>query len=259
VPTARQRSSAALAVTGVQAVVLLHLTAARATIGAVGTAAPPPGVEEAAAPLGVPVTPAFPSRSYAFLGTQDDGVTPITWDPCRPIHYVVNPRTAPADGDRLLGEAIAQVSAVTGLTFVEDGRTDETYAPDRPAYQPGRYGRRWAPVLVDWPPDLTPEGDRTVAGRAGPLWVRSPSGRLVSVSGTVQLSGSSIATVSRQLGDAYARGIIEHELGHLVGLDHVDDPTQVMYPSGTRMSVQFGPGDVSGLAALGAGACDPGV
>jgi len=44
-------------------------------------------------------------------------------------------------------------------------------------------------------------------------------------------------------------------LGHLVGLDHVDDPTQLMHV--VSPVFDLGPGDRAGLARLGAGPCVP--
>jgi hypothetical protein len=52
---------------------------------------------------------------------------------------------------------------------------------------------------------------------------------------------------------AVARGVVLHELGHLVGLDHVKDPAQVMHA--TSDTVGLADGDRAGLAAVGAGAC----
>jgi hypothetical protein len=44
-----------------------------------------------------------------------------------------------------------------------------------------------------------------------------------------------------------------HELGHVAGLDHVQDRGQVMYPSISSQSPDgYGAGDRSGLAELGA-------
>lgn len=45
-----------------------------------------------------------------------------------------------------------------------------------------------------------------------------------------------------------------HELGHLVGLAHVDEPTELMY-DGNVGQLDFGPGDRQGLAVLGNGEC----
>ena len=45
-----------------------------------------------------------------------------------------------------------------------------------------------------------------------------------------------------------------HELGHIVGLDHVDDPAQVMHHLPGSGPVEWGDGDREGLAAVGAAA-----
>ena len=56
-----------------------------------------------------------------------------------------------------------------------------------------------------------------------------------------------------------ARAIVLHELGHLVGLAHVANPTQLMLPEASPGVVDFAAGDLTGLAQLGAGACVPEV
>ncbi len=60
--------------------------------------------------------------------------------------------------------------------------------------------------------------------------------------------------VARPGGDADARAVVRHELGHLVGLDHVSDPGELMAESNSGVTT-LGPGDRQGLAAVGAGRC----
>jgi len=53
--------------------------------------------------------------------------------------------------------------------------------------------------------------------------------------------------------------VLLHELGHLVGLAHVNAPTQVMAPR-VRVGVEdYQYGDLNGLARLGQGPCRPDV
>jgi hypothetical protein len=83
------------------------------------------------------------------------------------------------------------------------------------------------------------------------------SGPQVLVTGTVSLdAGQFPAILHRRNGTAIARAIILHELGHLVGLDHVDD-RQLMYPETGGDVLDFAAGDLTGLAAVGSGRCVP--
>ena len=232
---------------------------ADATSGSVSQAdRPPPGVGEADQPLGVPTPPPLESSSYHFIATQDGTEEPVAYDPCRAIHVVVNGRTEIAGGDQLLQQALDDVGRATGLVFVIDPPTDEAPSEHRAAYQPDRYPGRWAPVLVAWSdPVETPELAGDVAGLAGSGWASVDRGS-VYVSGDVTLDGPDLAEIAAIDGPTRVRSVIEHELGHLVGLDHVDDATQLMYPSiGTATG--FADGDLTGLYRLGQGECFPTV
>lgn len=89
-------------------------------------------------PLGTPPPVPLVPGPYEFALAQDDTDQPVTWDPCRTVRYVVNPAGAPPGADVLLDEAVARTSAATGLVFVNEGTTDETWAEDRDPYQPDR-------------------------------------------------------------------------------------------------------------------------
>lgn len=229
----------------------------RAVLGG-RTDVPSPGFEASGTVLGSPPATPGTSDSYGFMATHEDG-TPVAYDPCRPVHLVVREAGAPPGGRRLLLEAVARVSAATGLRFVDDGTTTEAPSDDRAAFQPDRYGDRWAPVLVAWStPDEQPDLTGDVAGQAGSVRTSRHGGPTVYVTGQVELDGPQLqARMARPSGEAVVRGVIEHELGHLVGLDHVDDPTQLMYPRTTAAVTDYADGDLEGLARLGRGVCDP--
>lgn len=225
-----------------------------------GDARPPAGVDEHDVPLGRPASLAIESLAHAFIQLQSDDKTPVAYDPCRPIHVVVNSRTAPPGADALLAEALSATSIATGLQFIVDGPTDEAPSTDRSAYVPDRYPGRWAPVLVAWsdPAESSSLGG-DVAGLGGSSPLSTDDGT-VYVSGSIELDGPQMAQLAAGLGGtASARAVIEHELGHVVGLDHVDDPSQLMNPSGDGSVTGFAAGDLTGLARLGTGRCFPRV
>ncbi|MCU1436346.1 MAG: peptidase [Pseudarthrobacter sp.] len=222
-----------------------------------GAKVPPPGFEAAPSPLGLPPASSG-STAYVLQKSPDPGQPFVAYDPCRPVHYVVRPDNAPPGTDRLIQEAVAAVSAASGLQFVDDGTTDEGPSEARETYQPDRYGKKWAPVLITWStPEEAPELAGKVAGTGGSASVQIPGEPYVSVTGQVTLDAPGLAeTLARPDGPPLVRAIIMHELAHVLGLDHVDDPTQLMHEENTGQ-FDFGEGDRAGLALLGTGACVP--
>lgn len=222
-----------------------------------GATAPPPGVEEARAPLGLPPAASL-SKAFVLQPVADLPQPFVAYDPCRPIHYAVRPDNAPAGGEQLIRQAVAEVSAATGLRFISDGTTAEAPSDERKPYQPDRYGNRWAPVLIAWStPAESPHLEGKVAGVGGSARVQASGSRSAFVTGRVVLDTPDLtAIMQRPNGPLQVRAIIMHELGHVVGLDHVNDPKQLMNAENSGV-LGFAEGDRAGLAVVGGGPCIP--
>lgn len=222
-----------------------------------GADVPPPGFEAASSPLGVPAA-STGSTAYVLQESPDPDQQFVAYDPCRPIHYVVRPDLAPPGTDQLIQQSVAAVSAATGLQFVYDGPTTEAPSTDRAAYQPDRYGKKWAPILIAWStPEEAPDLAGRVAGTGGSSSLQVTGEPYVYVTGQVQLDAPALTeTLAFPDGPALVRAVIMHELAHVVGLDHVNDPTQLMYAENSGR-LDFGEGDRAGLALLGRGKCVP--
>ena len=209
-------------------------------------------------PLAAPPPKLSSSTDFVFMATvASGGGKPVTWDPCRPIHLVVNDAQAPVGADQLLREATSSVSLATGLQFVIDGPTTEPPTDQRGPLDNSRYGDQWSPVLVAWTdPSVTPELRGDIAGIAGPAGAPYyTAAQQHWVSGTVSLDGPQFrGLIQRADGWPAARAIVMHELAHLVGLGHVSTRDQLMY--GDNIGQQdFGAGDREGLRQLGLGPC----
>lgn len=184
--------------------------------------------------------------SYAFVQTQRGSDEPVAYDPCRPVEVLVNPQGAPENYDELVNTGLAHTSAATGLKFTRVGLTD-----DRDVTTSGLAQRQ--PVLIAWAtPDEVPALAGEIAGIGGSAAV-GPPGRMRYVTGRVMLDRDLFASFGADQAP-YAQAIVDHELGHVVGLGHVDDPGELMYEEALER-ITYGPGDREGLARLGSVDC----
>jgi len=226
------------------------LVAAGAVWSQAGAAACGPGCVESGLAVFDPFArPDGPG--YALMRTADG--QRVRYNPCAPIHYVVNPDGAPSAWRADVAAATSAISFATGLTFVDDGTTTERPRRLRPLTQPDRYGPGWAPVLVAWTrpgeTDLVPFG---AAGNGGSMWVRSGGHQPVLVSGQVLLDAAMAARLPAGVDSRLTHGrFLAHEFGHLVGLAHSKDPAALMFPDVGWNTDVLTAGDRAGLAQLG--------
>lgn len=189
--------------------------------------------------------PAEQIGEYKFLFTLDDG-TVIRWDPCTALRYVVNYQGAPSFAAEILAGAIADVENATGIDFVDGGTTGR-----------GRDGT--VPDGADAIIAFTTPGESggllpsSAAGVGGANWLFPGDAPARLVDGLVLINASDMAGYTSRYGEQFGRDVLRtvllHELGHMVGLDHVNDVRQVMYP--VSEALFYGSGDREGLRLLG--------
>ena len=206
--------------------------------------------------------------TYTFLHVAPDGCTPARFNPCEPVHYIQNGAAAPAFVMENVREAFKRLGQETGITFVDDGQTDENTR--RGPYVPERYPGRWAPILIVWehfPPEQT-TGESQVLGNT--VVYREQD---VVVSGRLRFNvdayndeftkrpiEAGFGPPARSGEGAIGRQniqwgrIVLHELAHLAGLGHTRDLGSLMYPDAaqhTSRPADFMARDLAGLRHLG--------
>lgn len=207
-----------------------------------------PRRKPAAGQATAPRAPVGKPWSHAFETANRSGV-PARWNTCNPIPLVLLTKGATPDVIRDVRAALAQVNAATGLRFTVTGTANraltvhELYDPTLPVmvgFATGRSG-----VFPD-------------ANTAGLATVSVLTDANTTTSAAVGFNTDLLGTYTPGSTGADPRMVLFlHEFAHMAGLDHVQDKTQVMYPS-TGYARTFGAGDLAGLRALASHGCAPG-
>lgn len=173
------------------------------------------------------------SSDYTFEVTNAAGA-PARWNSCEVIHYSVVTPGAPAGWGPDVDSAIRQLSAATGLSFVEDG----VYASNAQVPASTKITISWAAALNG--------GDEV--GLTTYYYINDSRYAPQMTAATVQL----LDRLTAGIGSGGELPVLLHELGHAVGLGHT--PTaEVMNPVDQGFSA-YRAGDLAGLSQLGASA-----
>jgi len=248
-------------------VVVLTIFLAGAIVAAsiaINGPAPTPAASPATGGAGQPgisdVVPTGPDGPYAFLGaTYVDGQRePVRWNPCQPIEYQVELDVRPPGADAAIASAVAATSRATGISFHSDGTsTAGAHALFDHLFLADAIDTAYRPVLIT-----------VVSGDTFDTF--EPSKRAVAfahpeeghglldhqyVAGVVVVDGSIHYPTEGRWSLAL---VVQHELGHLMGLAHVQAPDELMFsfeeaPHTIPQPISgWGPGDLAGLERLGA-------
>ncbi len=193
---------------------------------------------------------ADPAPGYAFSMTMDGG--PVAYTSCRPVQVAVYPAGGPSGAFELASAAVSRAASASGLQLVVMG----PYGGAAP-----NWNFEAAPVEADDPISISwQDGDAIaeltdhVAGLGGSRYLDYPGGRRRLIAGTIALSRDYYRYLD-EVGDRDQQlAVLLHELGHVLGLDHVDNPDELMNDDNLGLTA-YGPGDLAGLRRLGNGPC----
>lgn len=184
--------------------------------------------------------------SYAFLHHSVSGA-PVAY-PCGTLHYEISMPDAPADFAQVVEGAVGRLEAASGYQFAYDGP-----APDRNFYAHLVDG--WGgPIMIGF------SDEKEIPGLVGDVIGRG--GSALSSDGSHLTTG--LVVLDRSYYDhetdlKMRQAVVLHELGHVLGLAHVHDTTQVMDPTIHAQTTEFGRGDLAGLRALHQASCGAAV
>jgi hypothetical protein len=173
----------------------------------------------------------------------------LRWNPCQPVHWRADLRNAPAGTLTTAKNAVAALSAASGIPFVYDGAA--TYLPQQgstaqPAPLVLSFARRpGRPSASNY---LT--GGTNVGYGGYTATGASKNGKVVYAitKGFAVIDADRYPALSTKI----RSDVLMHELGHAVGLNHARSAQELMYPTITAGSPNgYAAGDLSGLHLVG--------
>jgi hypothetical protein len=174
------------------------------------------------------------------------------WSSCASIRFTLNVAGAPAGAAAGFRLAARKVSQATGLQLQVVGTTTAAPTADWARSQ-GKDS--WNPVLVSWGADGTGGLSKGASATSELFGLPNAAGQGVWVSGRMRFNVETDYMYTPGFGSYGSRvALMMHEIGHMVGLDHVADDTKLMYPT-VSGAADAGRGDMDGFAAMGSAGC----
>ncbi|MEO8264863.1 MAG: hypothetical protein ABI706_05045 [Ilumatobacteraceae bacterium] len=201
-------------------------------------------------PPHVPLTgPSGPPTTQPFKFAAVFNGLAVRWNPCRAIRYLVNLGGYGSSFRAVIAEAVERLEAATGLPLVPVGDT-----PFMPRLNNGGQfptGNSELVIALGDPQQSDLVGG-SIIGRASTVFNPATS-EMLRASIVVNM----VALNSDPWSSVGTGPVLLHELAHAVGLDHVQDPTQLMNASASSGGpTTYGAGDLTGLSKVGAaGGC----
>jgi len=199
------------------------------------------GLDPTTPPESTTIAGTTPSTQFSLLEPDGSGGSRIRIDPCGgPLVLNYNPTnegySAIFDVVRV-GQELSSALAHSVVTHVVGN------------------GPRPSGIVVDisWVhrPEQIAQNDPSVLGIGGPEYV---DGTIVS--GQVKLVAEPTGALPDPgIGPGDYGTVLAHELGHVVGLSHINDAAEIMNPAlQSTKTAHYGPGDLAGLRIVG-GTC----
>ena len=178
------------------------------------------------------------SDSFAFLGTFQD--RPITWSECGAIAWTINPGPASDEIVASIESGINEIGQLSGFEFVFLGETAET-RPDGMRSNPTAQG-----IHIEIVDDS--ESQLLEVGEFGKTDARFEDGIITGA--VIALDADNIGSLGTGFGPLTWESLIGHELGHALGLDHTENPTDLLFRDWALGDGVPSAGDVAGLEIL---------
>lgn len=203
--------------------------------------------------------------SYRLLmANTDAGAAPMRWNPCQDeITYVVNTHFAREKGRSKAAartrartevmQAMDEVAEATGLPLTYAGTTSEIPTGDEWFERQGPEDE----IVIAYVDNDVAAGRSSLLdgawGQGGQVY-RYEGKTVVVGRGFVVLDADKAVRLRAGFGPGTRRSnLVMHEIGHVMGLDHVSDRRQLMHPQLSETTPKgFAAGDLAGLKKLGA-------